>query len=343
MTQQKVLEYTFFFGLLAVVGYLVGAMLYPFLTALSLAVIIATIFYPIHKRILRRVPRQQPSVAAAVSTVAVLLLAILPLLALGAALFNEAVSVYQQLQNNNSAIANSMAQFESLLETYVPALSVSFDDYLQQALVWATSNLGNVFAGTASAVFTIFITLISVFYFLRDGEALSAYMIKVMPLQEQDERMIFARLAQSVRSVTNGIVLVALIQGCLTGLGMWIFGFENTFIWGVVAAFGALIPSVGTTLVLAPAVIYLLATGDTVAALGLTAWGVVAVGTIDNILGPYLMGRGNKIHPFLILLSVLGGISVFGFIGFLVGPIVASLFLVLLELYSSHIQVSSKK
>ena len=138
-------------------------------------------------------------------------------------------------------------------------------------------------------------------------------------------------------------MLVALIQGCLTGVGLWLFGFENTFIWGVLAAFGALIPSVGTTLVLVPAVLYLFFTGDTVAALGLIAWGVVAVGTIDNILGPYLMGRGNSIHPLLVLLSVLGGISVFGFIGFLLGPIVVSLFLVLLELYSSHIGGTQKE
>jgi predicted PurR-regulated permease PerM len=111
----------------------------------------------------------------------------------------------------------------------------------------------------------------------------------------------------------------------------------------VIAAFGALIPSVGTTIVFIPAVVFLLFNGAYVQAIGLLVWGVLAVGLIDNLLGPYLMSRGNKLHPFIILLAVLGGLSVFGPIGFVVGPVLVSLFIVLLELYSVHISDHKKK
>ncbi len=340
MTQQKILEYGFFFGLLAGVVYLVGSMLLPFVTSLSLALIIATIFFPVHRRVVARMPKENETIGALMSTLIILLVAILPLILLSVALFNEALSVYQDLQRDSSSIAQRIADGEALLQQYVPTLELNLDTYLRQGFGWVTAHVGSLFAGTASAFFTLFITLVSVFYFLRDGEKLRRYLIKVMPLKEKDELFIFARLAQAIRSVTNGIVLVALIQGGLTGFGLWLFGFDNTFIWGVVAAFGALIPSVGTALVFVPAVAYLFFTGDTALAFGLAAWGTIAVGAIDNVLGPYLMGRGNAIHPFLILLSVLGGISVFGFIGFLVGPIVVSLMFVLLELYSQHLDVS---
>jgi predicted PurR-regulated permease PerM len=339
MTQQKILEHVFFFGLLAGVGILAGAMVYPFVAALSMALIIATIVHPVHRQIVARMPRKNETLGALVSTTAVLVVGILPLVLIGITLFNEALNLYQQLQLDTSSVASSIQQSEAVLRQYVPNYELNLEAHIRQGLGWVTAHAGSIFAGTASAVFTIFITLISVFYFLRDGERLRRYLIKVMPLKEEDEVLIFTRLAQAVRSVTNGIVLVAIIQGTLTGFGLWLFGFENTFIWGVVAAFGALIPSVGTSLVFIPAVAYLLFTGDMTLAVGLAAWWMVAVGTIDNLLGPYLMGRGNAMHPFLILLSVLGGISVFGFIGFLLGPIVMSLFLVLLQLYSTHLDV----
>lgn len=112
---------------------------------------------------------------------------------------------------------------------------------------------------------------------------------------------------------------------------------------GSIASFGALIPSVGTSIIFVPAVLYLIFQGNIVFAVGLTIWGMLAVGLIDNLLGPYLMSRGNTLHPFLVLLSVLGGISLFGPIGFIIGPVVVSLLMVLLELYTLHISSSTPK
>jgi predicted PurR-regulated permease PerM len=129
----------------------------------------------------------------------------------------------------------------------------------------------------------------------------------------------------------------------LTAFGLWLFGFDRAVLWGLVAAFGALIPGVGTMIVFVPALIYLAFSGMYVQFVGVAVWGAVAVGLIDNFLGPYLMSRGNSMHPFLILLSVLGGIATFGPIGFIVGPVIMSLFKVLLELYSIHLSDQKQK
>ena len=127
----------------------------------------------------------------------------------------------------------------------------------------------------------------------------------------------------------------------MTGLGLWIFGFDRAILWGSIAAIGALVPGVGTVVVFIPAVLFSIVTGSYVTAIGVALWGALAVGFIDNLLGPYLMSRGNKMHPFLILLSVLGGMLLFGPIGFIIGPVVTSLFIVLLELYSMHISTNA--
>ena len=127
--------------------------------------------------------------------------------------------------------------------------------------------------------------------------------------------------------------MIGLIQGMLTGVGFWMFGVSNPVIWGTVAAVASLVPALGTSLVNIPAIIFLFLSGNISQAIGLLIWVVLAVGLIDNILGPYFINRGVKIHPFLILISVLGGISFFGPVGFIAGPVVLGLLFALLELY----------
>jgi predicted PurR-regulated permease PerM len=197
--------------------------------------------------------------------------------------------------------------------------------------------LGAIFAGTISTVFAFFIALIGSFYFFRDGKELLDLVIKVSPLPDEEDRVIFNRLARAIRAVATGTVLVALIQGTLVAIGFTLFGIERAILFGSIASVGALMPGVGTTIVTAPAILYLFITGDSVNAVGLTVWSVLIVGFVDNLIGPYLMSRGNNMHPFIILIAVLGGLSLFGPIGFVIGPVVVTLFLVLLELYNQYI------
>jgi predicted PurR-regulated permease PerM len=343
MLMNRIVEYVFFFGFMAIVGYLVWEMVTPFVSALALAAIIVTICYPLHVRIIKKTPWKNETLAALITTVLVLLIVIIPLFLIASALVNEAVSVYKIVNAEQIGFEDSLNSIEIMIQGYLPGFELNATEYLKQAASWLALNLGAIFAGTASTIFLFFISIIGSFYLFRDGQSFIKSLVRISPLPDSQDEVIMKRLARAVRSVATGTVLIALIQGTLTGLGMWIFGFERAILWGVIAAFGALIPSVGTTIVFVPAVVYLLFNGDFVPAIGLLIWGVLAVGLIDNLLGPYLMSRGNTLHPFLILLAVLGGISVFGPIGFIVGPVIVSLFMVLLELYSIHISDHKKK
>lgn len=341
MMMNRIVEYVFFFGFMAIVAYVVWMMLTPFVSALALAAIIVTICFPLYERITEYMPKRNETMGALVTTLTVLVIIIMPLTALTSMLVNEAVSVYNLVNNNSSGFENQIQQLEAAANDFIPGLELNVVDSVKSATAWLASNVGAIFAGTASTVFSFFIAIIGAFYLFRDGRTFTKRLVVISPLPDDEDELILSRLGRAVRSVATGTVFIALIQGTLTALGLWLFGFERFVLWGVIAAFGALIPSVGTSIVLIPSVVYLIVTGQYVFAVGLAIWGITAVGLIDNLLGPYLIGRGNNLHPYVVLLSVLGGVSVFGPIGFIVGPVAVSLFLVLLELYTSHIAIDT--
>jgi len=333
----RIVEYVFFFGFMGVVAYIVFLMMTPFISALALAAIIVTICYPLYLRMIPKMPKQNETLAALLTTIMVLIVVVLPMIFIASSLVNEAVSIYGLANDGEVGFEESFIALETSLRQYVPGVELDATEYIKQGTTWLASNVGAIFAGTASTFFLFFIAMIGSFYLFRDGREFTKKLVVISPLPDDEDELILRRLARAVRSVAMGTVLVALIQGTLTGFGLWLFGFERAVLWGVIAAFGALIPSVGTSIVFIPAILYLVITGAYLTAAGLAVWGILAVSLIDNLLGPYLMSRGNAMHPFIILLSVLGGISVFGPIGFIVGPVVVSLFTVLLELYTIHI------
>lgn len=341
MLMNRIVEYVFFFGFMGAVGFLVWTMFAPFVSALALAAIIVTICYPLYERIVEKMPRKNEALGAFVTTIFVMIIVILPLFLIISSLVNEAVSVYTIVNNGGIGFSDSINAFEASIQALLPGFDFNITEYVRQATAWFAGNLGAIFAGTASTVFLFFIAMIGSFYLFKDGKEFTKKLVVISPLPDDEDELILRRMAVAVRSVATGTVLVALIQGTLTALGLWLFGFERAVLWGTIAAFGALIPGVGTSIVFIPSVAFLIIIGSYVSAVGLAVWGMLAVGLIDNLLGPYLMSRGNKLHPFLILLSVLGGISVFGPIGFIVGPVIVSLFIVLLELYSIHISDQS--
>ncbi len=333
----RIVEYVFFFGFMGIVAYVVWQMLTPFISALALSAIIVTICYPIHRKVIEKVPQKNPTLAALITTILVSIVVIVPFAFIASSLVDEAVSIYSLASDGQVGFEQYFHELEVTIQKYIPGAELNAIEYIKQATTWLAGNVGAIFSGTASTVFLFFIAMIGSFYLFRDGPDFTRKLIVISPLPDNEDELILKRLAGAVRSVAMGTVLVAIIQGMLTGFGFWLFGFERAILWGVIASFGALIPGVGTTIVFIPAILFSLFTGSYITAIGLVVWGTLAVGLIDNLLGPYLMSRGNSMHPFIILLAVLGGISVFGPIGFIVGPVVVSLFMVLLELYTIHI------
>lgn len=329
-------ETYFLFATIAVIGVILFFVFEPFLFPLILAIVFATVFTPAYKRILTLVKGRR-GVASLLTTSAVLLLIVIPVAFLVTQIIAEASGLYSSIVNNSGTVTFSQSietAIRNLGLPFIPQGPLDVDQYARQGLSWLLQNVGSVFSNVAIITLDLFILLIAMYFLLRDGDTLRKIVITVSPLQDKYDETVIAKLERAINSVVTGSISVALIQGFLTAIGLAIFGVPNPVLWGTVASIVALIPGIGTSLVLIPSILFLFFTGATAAAAGLLAWGFLAVGLVDNILGPKLVGRGVQFHPFLILLSILGGVSFFGPLGFLLGPLTLSLLLALLEIYS---------
>ncbi len=336
------------FGLIAVLAFFI---LKPFINILILAGTFAVIVYPLYLKMLKLLGQKRPSISAFITIVAVLIIVFVPLTLLGTQVFREAQTLQKNIvsiTNQERGILSNLPQSQNALtqkirerfEGFITEASLDFRAFTQRAVGWLLSNVGNFFESVGKIILAIFLWLFAFYYFLRDGHRLKRVLITLSPLSDKYDEEIMTRIVRSIKSVVGGSLIVALIQGLLAGVGFAIFGVPHPSIWGALAVLAALIPTVGTALVTLPAVIYLAFLGNTGAMIGLLVWSMVIVAGIDNILRPKLIERGIKIHPLIILLSVLGGIALFGPIGFLTGPIVMSL---LSELFSIYQQLVVKR
>jgi len=335
MSYQKS-ELYFLFALLAGVSVIAFFIFQPFLSALILAVIFATVFAPIHKRISTLV-RGTRGLSALLATMFVLIVTVVPVTILSTLIFNQATELYSSMVSGGGVSGLSLASetvMHKLGINFLPVDSVDLGRYMKQGLGFLVQNLGTIFSNIAKIMVDIFILLLALYYLFRDGDKLKKAVLVLSPLHDTHDETIFHKLELAINSVVRGSISVALVQGVLTAIGLTIFGVPNSVLWGSVAAVTALIPGVGTALVLIPSVIFLFFAGSAVSAVGLLVWGIIAVGLVDNVLGPKLVGRGVKLHSFLVLLSMLGGLSLFGPLGFLFGPLVLSLLFAFIEIYS---------
>lgn len=343
MSINRIVEYVFFFILLGATGYLVFMVLSPFVSALALSVIIVTICYPLFERMEKLVYKNNRSLAAALTTLLVVVIIILPLIFIASVFLRELASFYQTLGvGHEISLESRLNSLESYVQVYIPEFELNFTDQIKYGAEWLVTNLGSIFAGTLSTIFIILISLFGSFYFFRDGKEFLRILIKVSPLPDKEDTAIISRLARAVRGVATGVLLISLLQGILAAIGFSIFGIENAVLWGAVGGLLSMIPGIGTSTIMVPAVIYLFFTGAMGDAVGLLIWATAIIVIVDNILGPKLMSRGNNLHPFIILLSVLGGISLFGPLGFIIGPVIMTLFIVLLEVYNQYLSPGKK-
>lgn len=314
----------------------------PFLAPLVLAGAFAIILHPLYSRLSHWLGNW-PSVASLCTVLISVVCILVPLGIVGTQIGLQTANVYLNLVDGDgrAKISASVHALEERIVSYVPAaagmtdtLSANISSYAEQGLSWVIQNLGAAFSGIASLFLSLFIFFIALYFFLRDGIRLKHTLMHLSPLKDSYDEIVSSRIILAVNSVIKGNLTIALLQGMLTGIGFTIFGVPNSVLWGAVAAIAALIPGLGTGLVFLPTIIYMLVTDNTVSAIGLTIWGVLAVGLIDNFLGPRLIGSGIQLHPLLVLLSVIGGITFFGAIGVFLGPLSLSLLFALLSIYA---------
>ncbi len=306
----------------------------PYLPALLLAGVLAVMFKPIHRRASAAFGSE--GWGAFITTLLVVIIIFTPLVFLGLQLLQEATGLYASLAEPSGGVVGGA--LSSWWQKYLAPLGVPISDaglreFLRQVLNWFIGNLGFLFASVTELILLVFLSVLGVFYFLRDGGRFKERTMSLVPLSKHYAELIFGRLEAMVNSVIRGSLVVAVIQGIATGVGFWIFGVPNPAFWGLVTVIAALVPTFGTSIITFPGALYLWFQGQSGQAVGLAIWAFAGVGLIDNFLAPQIMKHGTKLHPFLILLAVLGGIAWLGPIGFLAGPLILSFIFALLEIY----------
>lgn len=322
-----------FFVLMLIVFIMVLLVLKPYINIVAIGAILAVLFYPVYRRILPLVKSRN---LAAFLTVSLFLLIILvPIVFFGQILLNELVSLYGKFHNGDLVI--NKTQIIASLPTQVQSLIENLSRDLSNFLSNFTSNIfqsvSSIISNIASFLFTLFLMFFCFFYLLRDGDKIKKVLMDISPIAASQENILFEKIILAVNGVIKGSFLTALTQGFVAMVGFFIFGIPEPIVWGLFTVLTALVPTIGTSLSLVPAIIYLFVTGHTGSAIGLVIWGAVAVSTIDNLVGPKLVGSRTQLHPLLVLLSVVGGLQFFGVLGFLLGPILMAIFIALIDMY----------
>ena len=338
---------SYFFFVLLLGAVIAAAFIFlPFLTPLLLALAGSVVAYPIYRFFIRMFGRRGfgRTLSALLTVIIVLLVIIVPLFFLVSSIYSEIQTLYSSLTDEGSrsqviASLNSISQhLSNLVFGVVPPYSFdSFNatEYIKAGLELAFANLDNIFTSLTKVGGYALVFLLALFYFLRDGALLKQRFISWSPLLDKNDEYITMTLKRAIRSVFAGSIAVSVIDGISIGVSFFILGIPAPALWGTVAAVAALVPGFGVSLVIIPAAAYLVMSGHVLFAAIILTWGYATILLVDHTLGPNLINRGIQIHPFLVLLSVLGGLVVFGLVGFLMGPMILTILFTLLELYKT--------
>jgi predicted PurR-regulated permease PerM len=320
--------------------------LWPFFGAVLWGVILAIVFAPLYRRRLRSM-RQRRTLAALATLVMILVLVILPLTLITALLVQEGAGVYERIQSGELDIGRYFQQTFNALPGWVTSLLDRFGltnlGLVQERLSAALRKSSQFLAGqalnlgqnTLNFVLSLFVMLYLLFFLLRDGDQLAGRINRAIPLPSAQKRDLAARFTTVIRATVKGNVVVAVVQGALGGLIFWILGIHAAVLWGALMALLSLLPAVGAGLVWVPVAVYLLVTGFVWKGIVLIAFGVLVIGLVDNLLRPILVGKDTKIPDYVILISTLGGIAIFGFNGFVIGPLIAAMFITVWDIFAA--------
>ncbi len=335
-----------FLALLVLVTIAFGLIIWPFNGAVWWAIFIAIVFMPLHRRLERRFGHR-PSLAALVTLTITLVVAILPLVLLTISVTQEAASIYARVKSGELNPAQFLQQIVDGLPSWLRGLMDRFGlpnvAAVQSRLVAGLSQSGQTITSQALSigqttfdfVISFFLMLYLLFFLLRDGPGLSGRIVEAIPLQRHHKRELFAKFVTVVRATVKGNILVALIQGLLGGVALAFLGVPGATLWGAVMALLSLLPAIGAAIVWLPVALWFLMTGALWQGFALIAWGVLVIGLVDNLLRPLLVGKDTKLPDYLVLFSTVGGMAIFGLNGFVIGPVIAAMFVAAWDIFAT--------
>jgi predicted PurR-regulated permease PerM len=331
--------------LVIAVSVLFAVVLWTLSGAVSWAVIIASLFSQLQDRSVL-VCRGRRGWAAFGTLAVIVVSVLLPLALLLGSVTHEASAFYDRFKSGEIQLN---AYFQRVIDVLPSWARSSLDRFgltdlsdLQRKLVELLGRSGQALTarafligqGTLAFFINLFVMLYLLFFLLRDGKSLSAAAAQALPLKPDHTRKLLAEFTTVVRATVKGNIVVALVQGSLGGLAFWFLGIKGALLWGSVMALLSLLPAVGAALVWGPVAIYLLSTGSLWSGLGLVAWGVLVIGLVDNVLRPILVGKQTRLPDYLVLIATLGGLAAFGLNGFVIGPVIAAIFLACWEIFA---------
>lgn len=320
------------------------ALLRPFLQSIFVAALFAALFSPMYRAVLNKVG-QRRVVASALTILIVVFFVVAPIALLLAVVTSQAVDIAQTatpwIREQLATPGRITQTLEGLplyryVEPYRDVALERLGDVAGLASGWIVDAVQSATVSTLSALVSVLIVLYTLFFFLIEGDRLLFYVLYYLPLNDEDENKLLQRFTSVTRATLKGTAVIGFLQGTLAGFALFVAGIPSAVFWAVAMMFLSVVPGIGTALVWLPAVIYLLVGGQFLKAILLAVFCAVVVGSIDNVLRPKLVGNDTQLHELMIFFSTLGGLVMFGFMGFVIGPIIAALFVTLWELYGDE-------
>ncbi|ABA57014.1 AI-2E family transporter [Nitrosococcus oceani] len=318
-------------------------MIHEYLIAILLAIIFTALLYPVYAWILKKFNGRQ--VLSSMTTILLAILMIgLPLLGLLGAVAAEAIQISnsiapwieKKIPDQNASPLHEFPQwlpFADQLEPYRTRILAKVGEFAGNAGAFIASGISKATQGTIGFIVNFFIMLYAMFFFFIWGPDSLINLIRYLPLTEKDRSHILEKGLSVTKATLKSILIIGVLQGILVGLAFWVAGIKGAIFWGTITVVLSAVPGLGAPVVWIPAVIYLIATDQIGWAIGMTLWGIIIVGLVDNILRPRIVGSEAKMPDLLILLATLGGILMFGMVGVIVGPIIAALLITVLDIY----------
>jgi predicted PurR-regulated permease PerM len=312
--------------------------LWPFFAAVFWAAVLAVLFTPMYRRISASM-NDRRTLAALVTVLIIVVIVILPLTLLTGLLVQEAAGLYARVKSGELNVAQMLQRMilslpawaTSLLDRYGINDFAAVQERISAGLSRSVQFLGkhalNVGQGAFDFIIDFFVMLYLLFFLLRDGGQLTHQAKAAIPLDPELQHNLSVKFTQVVRATMKGNVVIAIVQGALGGLIFWILGVQAPVLWAAVMAFLSLLPAVGTAIVWIPVAVYFFVTGAIWQGFVLVAFGVLIIGLVDNIARPLLVGRDTKMSDYVILMATIGGMAVFGLNGFVIGPLIAAMFI----------------
>jgi predicted PurR-regulated permease PerM len=334
--------------LVAAISIAFVAMIRDFLLTILLAAIFTALSYPMYRWLLRRFHGR--SALAAIATLVVLLtLVIGPVLAVLGAAANEALRVTDVIRPHLERLVERPGEVNRRLraipgyeyiEPYRPQILIKAGELLGSTSAFIFAALSATTRATAVFIFHFVILLYTMFFFLIGGPGLLNSVLAYLPLTDTDQQRMLDKFVSVTRATLKGTVLIGAAQGLLGGLAFWAVGIDGAIFWGTVMTVLSIVPGIGGALIWVPAAIILVATSEVWRGIALAAFCGLVIGSVDNLLRPLLVGRDTQMHELLVFFSTLGGLLLFGVMGFILGPILAALFVTVWEMFGTAFRSS---